>query len=157
MKHATERGTGSPSPALQKILVTGGTGYLAANLIDLLKNTDCHIVRLGRPATVFTPMAGVARIEDVRGDIRQRTTWERSLVRKCYGVTPDKIRVISAPVDTELFHPREARTVVAPHCQNPFRILTAGTLTRQKGFDFVLEAFAELNRRSPKCDRLTVA
>jgi len=76
---------------------------------------------------------------------------------KTYGVTPDKIRVISAPVDTELFHPREAKTVVAPHCQNPFRILTAGTLTRQKGFDFVLEAFAELNRRYPKCYRLTVA
>lgn len=61
MKHATEMGTGSPSPALQKIMVTGGTGYLAANLIDLLKNNNCHIVRLGRPATVFTPMAGVAR------------------------------------------------------------------------------------------------
>lgn len=61
MKHATEMGTGSPSPALQKIMVIGGTGYLAANLIDLLKNTDFHIVRLGRPETVFTPMAGVAR------------------------------------------------------------------------------------------------
>ncbi|MDA2928782.1 NAD-dependent epimerase/dehydratase family protein [Acidobacteria bacterium AH-259-O06] len=79
MKQATEMGTGSPSLALQKILVTGGTGYLAANLINRLKNTDCHIVRLGRPETVFTPMSGVARIEDVRGDIRQRATWERSL------------------------------------------------------------------------------
>jgi len=64
----------------QRILVTGGAGYLATNLISLLSNADCHIIRLARPGALLVPMNSVAQIEDVTGDVRKRSTWEQVLV-----------------------------------------------------------------------------
>ena len=63
----------------KKILVSGGTGYLAVNLITMLKDTACHIVRLGRIGAKFAMVSGKARVEDLIGDICKRTTWEQAL------------------------------------------------------------------------------
>jgi UDP-glucose 4-epimerase len=58
------------------ILITGGSGYLAANLLSLLKEIDCRIVRLGRLETGWEPMTGAAQVTDVSGDIRDPAIWE---------------------------------------------------------------------------------
>lgn len=63
----------------KRILITGGAGYLATNLVGLLQDVDCHIVRLVRPGAIFTPVTGTAHIKEVIGDVRERTTWERVL------------------------------------------------------------------------------
>lgn len=64
------------SYAGKQILVTGGAGYLSSNLIGLLKDVDCHIIRLARPGATFAPVRGTAHVRDVTGDIRDRVTWE---------------------------------------------------------------------------------
>jgi UDP-glucose 4-epimerase len=61
------------------VVVTGSTGHLASNLIGALADTDCHIIRLSRPGAEFAPVIGKAKVEDVRGDISDRATWERML------------------------------------------------------------------------------
>jgi len=61
------------------ILVTGGAGYLASNLVRLLADTPCRIVRLDKPETAFTPVAGAADVCDLTGDVRDRAVWERAL------------------------------------------------------------------------------
>lgn len=63
----------------KRILITGGAGYLANSLISQLQDIDCHITRLGRSREKFTSVAGLARIEDLVGDVRERAVWERTL------------------------------------------------------------------------------
>jgi len=63
----------------RKILITGGAGYLASNLVRRLGDAACHIVRLDREGAAFPSSPGKARIEDVAGDIRDRSLWERLL------------------------------------------------------------------------------
>ena len=63
----------------KRILITGGAGYIATNLIHLLRSTDCHITRLDRPGARFTPLTGKAQVRDIEGDIRDRAVWETSL------------------------------------------------------------------------------
>ena len=63
----------------KRILVTGGTGYLATNLVGFLKDSEWCIVRLSRPGATFIPFDGAAQIIDVTGDVRERTTWEHTL------------------------------------------------------------------------------
>jgi len=63
----------------KRILVTGGAGYLATNLAELLKDTDCYIIRLDRPEAVFSKVDGAAKIKDVIGDVRERAIWESQL------------------------------------------------------------------------------
>ena len=64
----------------QKILITGGTGYLATAVLRLLKDVRCEIVRLGRPGARFPPVEGAAaRISDISGDIADPGLWERVL------------------------------------------------------------------------------
>jgi nucleoside-diphosphate-sugar epimerase len=65
--------------AAKRILIAGGTGYLAGSLVGLLKDVECHIVRLGRAKENFVPVAGVARTEDIVGDVRELAVWERAL------------------------------------------------------------------------------
>ena len=62
----------------KRILVTGGSGFLATNLVEALKDTKCFIRRLSRGAR-FPVHAGAARIEDMRADIAEEATWERAL------------------------------------------------------------------------------
>jgi nucleoside-diphosphate-sugar epimerase len=61
------------------ILVTGGAGYLATSLINLLKDEDCSIVRVDKPGASFVPMKGAAQVEDLTADVRELITWERTL------------------------------------------------------------------------------
>jgi nucleoside-diphosphate-sugar epimerase len=63
----------------QKVLITGGAGYLAASVVGLLKDADCTIIRLDRESAYFTPVRGEARVEDVRHDLRDPDIWPRVL------------------------------------------------------------------------------
>lgn len=63
----------------KRLLITGGAGYLATNVVWLLQDVECHVVRLDRPGASFAPIAGIARVEDVSGDLRDRATWEQVL------------------------------------------------------------------------------
>ena len=62
------------------ILITGGAGYLATNIIRLLKDIDCNIIRLDRQEAFFTPVSGRAIVRDVLGDIRERDIWDKILI-----------------------------------------------------------------------------
>jgi UDP-glucose 4-epimerase len=64
----------------KRLLITGGAGYLASNLVGLLREMDCFITRLDRPGTQFAPVIGKASTQDVQGDIRERAIWEPLLV-----------------------------------------------------------------------------
>ncbi len=60
----------------KRILITGGAGYLASGLISMLKDLSCRIIRLDYPGAVFLPVHGEARVEDVKGDLREHNTIE---------------------------------------------------------------------------------
>lgn len=60
----------------KRILITGANGFLATNLIQSLKDTDCTIMRLSRGKRLL-PVKGVANIVDVTGDIRTPKLWEQ--------------------------------------------------------------------------------
>jgi len=60
----------------KKILITGGTGYIAASIIGFLKDLRCHVIRLGRDRNKFSPVKGTARIEDMLGDVANPSVWE---------------------------------------------------------------------------------
>lgn len=69
--HALER---------KRILVTGGAGYLATNLLWLLRDTACHIVRVDRPGARFEVPSGCeCTLEDVEVDVTDRGVWGRLL------------------------------------------------------------------------------
>ncbi|NNM58258.1 MAG: NAD-dependent epimerase/dehydratase family protein [Legionellales bacterium] len=53
----------------KRILVTGSTGYLANNLIHMLKNVECQITRLARSGKILTLVEGKANVIDVIGDM----------------------------------------------------------------------------------------
>lgn len=62
----------------KRVLITGGRGYLAANVMRLLATAGCHVTRLDR-----TPGAiGSDAAPDIRrlyADIREADVWERAL------------------------------------------------------------------------------
>ncbi|MDY0149587.1 MAG: NAD-dependent epimerase/dehydratase family protein [Kiritimatiellia bacterium] len=60
----------------KRVLVTGGAGYLASSLVNLLKDRAASIVRLDRPGAEFMPLDGSARMENVVGDIRDPAFWQ---------------------------------------------------------------------------------
>jgi UDP-glucose 4-epimerase len=62
------------------LLITGGAGYLASGLVEMLKNIDCHIIRMHREGSYPMPVTGAARIFDVAGDVRDPVIWERILI-----------------------------------------------------------------------------
>lgn len=51
------------------ILITGASGYIASNLINLLKNMHCTIIRLSRKSKLST-VSGMANVVDITGDVR---------------------------------------------------------------------------------------
>lgn len=61
------------------IVITGGAGYLATNLIHALKEIDCRIIRIDLPGTQFEPVAGPVRVSNLCGDIRIPSTWESAV------------------------------------------------------------------------------
>lgn len=63
----------------QRILVTGGAGYLGTNLILLLGKIDCQIIRLDKTSARNIPQNIKAQIIDITADIRQFEIWERTL------------------------------------------------------------------------------
>ncbi|MBI2822616.1 MAG: glycosyltransferase family 4 protein [Acidobacteria bacterium] len=77
-------------------------------------------------------------------------------LERVYGIAAGKIDIIPAPVDTSVFYPKEEPSPPL-EASRPLHILSAGTLSRQKGFDCVLEALALLDHRRPGAYRLTVA
>lgn len=63
------------------ILVTGGAGYIATNLLHALRDVKCRIFRLDRPGTVFEPVGGEAEVTDLEADVRDPAAWEAALNR----------------------------------------------------------------------------
>jgi UDP-glucose 4-epimerase len=62
------------------ILITGGGGYLASCIVGLLQDVDCFVVRLDRPGTLFSPVTGRAKVQNIVGDVREMSTWEKALL-----------------------------------------------------------------------------
>jgi len=60
----------------KRVLITGGAGYLAYGLLDLLKDKTASIVRLDRPGSDFLPVIGTADIQNIQADIRSSDVWK---------------------------------------------------------------------------------
>ncbi len=63
----------------KRILITGGNGFLATNLINLLKDVTCEVVRLDLPGITPARVEGVIKIKNVISDIRVSLNWESVL------------------------------------------------------------------------------
>lgn len=63
----------------KNILITGGAGYLATNVVAKLATTDCRIIRVDRPGVQFVPLAGIFTFHDMEADIRERSVWGKLL------------------------------------------------------------------------------
>ncbi len=59
-----------------KIIVTGGAGYLAWNLVSLFKKVSCSIYRLDRSGADFPPFEGLPVVSDIIGDMTAPGIWE---------------------------------------------------------------------------------
>jgi nucleoside-diphosphate-sugar epimerase len=59
----------------KNILITGGAGYLATNILYQMKDMNCHIIRFDRPDASFLPLEGKFSITDTKGDVRDRDIW----------------------------------------------------------------------------------
>ena len=64
----------------KRVLISGGNGYLATNLIGMLREVDCTIIRLVRDRKEDSLTNEGERLIDVTGDVQLRSTWERALV-----------------------------------------------------------------------------
>ena len=94
----------------KRILVTGGTGFVGANLVGLLKDADCQIVRISRSGATAAPLRSCAEIRDVFGDIRERAIWESTLQ------------------DSDIVFHFAAQTSVSAANENPFADLEINVL-----------------------------
>lgn len=63
----------------KRILVTGGRGYIGTNLIKLLEQTNCQIVRLDKNPLRIKHKSIKAQIIDMTADISQSDVWEQAL------------------------------------------------------------------------------
>jgi len=62
----------------KSILISGAGGYLASNLIHLLRNVQCTIIRLTGRSELFS-VEGKAVIKDIHGNVSRMETWEQAL------------------------------------------------------------------------------
>ena len=53
----------------KRVLITGGAGYLAYSLLNLLKDKAASIIRLDRLGADFFPVSGTADIKKVSRSI----------------------------------------------------------------------------------------
>src|SRR3990172_311723 len=62
----------------KRILITGGNGYLAANLVYLLKDATCKIVRFGRKGTKWISFneKRKSEVHNVEGDLADPNSWQ---------------------------------------------------------------------------------
>jgi nucleoside-diphosphate-sugar epimerase len=65
--------------AESRVLVTGGAGYVGSSVVRLLGDAGCRVVRLNRPDSVGPAPQPPPDAEDMTGDIRDRTVWDRAL------------------------------------------------------------------------------
>ena len=63
----------------KRILITGGHGYIASNLISLLQNIKCDIIRFDRPGLKIRSLNGNANIMNIEGDIRKKDDLETAM------------------------------------------------------------------------------
>ena len=61
------------------ILITGGNGYLASNLIRVLKGVECNIIKLTRLGKTVIPVDGICKIVDTQGNLQTPKIWEEIL------------------------------------------------------------------------------
>lgn len=59
----------------KRILITGGTGYLASAIISRLKTIDCKIVCLDRKKFSYELKDTVAEIIEIEGDVTRADIW----------------------------------------------------------------------------------
>ena len=62
----------------KRVVVTGAAGFLGAAVVDVVKDTECRLVRVVRKPP---PPPGKCRAEivDLAGDVRDPSTWRRAL------------------------------------------------------------------------------
>ncbi|MFN7097276.1 MAG: NAD-dependent epimerase/dehydratase family protein [Gammaproteobacteria bacterium] len=63
----------------KRILVTGSTGYLANNLIHMLKEVACQITRVARSGKILTLVEGKCNVLDIIGDLTTPGLWQQVL------------------------------------------------------------------------------
>lgn len=66
---------------MKRVLVTGATGYLAANLIPQLRYANYEVICLSRTGSQFPSIPTAKDIENVTGDIRKYDIWQQILPR----------------------------------------------------------------------------
>ena len=72
------------TPALEfysgkHVLLTGGAGYLATNLVEQLRGVTCRITRVDLPGSAYASPDGSPEVRNIDGDLRQPATWEKLL------------------------------------------------------------------------------
>lgn len=65
-------------------LITGGAGYLASGLVDLIENFDCRVIRMHSKNSRPMPLTGTAQLVDLEGDVRNAAVWEHTLAEVDY-------------------------------------------------------------------------
>jgi UDP-glucose 4-epimerase len=58
------------------IIITGGAGYLASNLVSLLSQSDCRIIRMDRHDVCWEKVSGMAEVTDVSCDVCDPSVWD---------------------------------------------------------------------------------
>lgn len=59
----------------KKILITGGSGYIATSIISSISRVPCTIYRISNHKNLLIPFSGPAKIFDIEGDITVNFNW----------------------------------------------------------------------------------
>jgi len=63
----------------KSVLITGGTGYVASNILSLLKEVDCRVIAISRSGNRHGVSGGAAEVVWIEGDICDNSTWSGCL------------------------------------------------------------------------------